>query len=72
MLGCQTAKPKEDLDVQIWRADKSLCGVTRFTESIHCSDERFPTFVCLSKDDLAKIYSTCLQSKRVKWYQTGY
>lgn len=64
--GCPgTEMPK--IDVSLWAGDSHRAGVTRAQEqkTIACQDEQMDEFVCLTYDDLKKIYGTLLKCK--KW-----
>lgn len=64
--GCPGAEmPK--IDVSMWAGDSNRAGITRSQEhkSIGCFDEQFDEFVCLTYDDLKKIYGTLLKCQ--KW-----
>jgi hypothetical protein len=55
LSGCETAKPK--LDVNYWAGDAAKAGISRSqtASSLSCSDPKFDEFVCLSAPDFMKL-----------------
>jgi hypothetical protein len=64
--GCPGAE-MPNIDVSLWAGDSSRSGVTRSQEekTLSCEDPQMDEFVCLTYEDLKKIYSTMLRCK--KW-----
>lgn len=64
--GCPGAE-MPNIDIQMWAGDSSRSGITRSQEekTLSCEDPQFDEFVCLTYEDLKKMYSTMLRCK--KW-----
>lgn len=63
-VGCRTTVPK--IDVQTWAGDSEHAGITRSQENktIECKDPKMDEFVCVSYEDLKKIYETFFLCKQ--------
>jgi hypothetical protein len=63
MTGCRTNVPA--IDAKFWAGDSAKSGITRAQENrtLACENPEFDEYVCLSYEDLKKIYSTLLQCK---------
>ncbi len=62
---CSTKPPA--IDIELWAGDSATSSIVRKqnSASIECRDVKFDDFVCVSYDDLAKVYSTIQKCK--KW-----
>lgn len=61
--GCKNPIPV--IDVSFWAGDSAKDGVSRAQEgkTLACKDPQFDQFVCLTYEDLQKIYDTLLECK---------
>lgn len=61
--GCKESIPP--IDATFWAGDSKNIGITRAQDSktIQCNQAEFDQYVCLSYDDVKKIYDTLLQCK---------
>jgi hypothetical protein len=64
LSGCHTGIPK--IDAEFWAGDSKSKGISRKQEgqTIPCDDPVIDDYVCLSYEDLQKIYHTLLQCKQ--------
>lgn len=62
--GCKSAMPP--VDVSFWAGDSAKEGITRSQESktIACSDPAMDDYVCLSYEDVKKLFSILLQCQQ--------
>lgn len=61
--GCSSAMPKTE--ILTWAGDPLNDGISRAQESklLQCSNSQFSGYVCMTYDDLVKLYSTLLLCK---------
>lgn len=62
--GCKSSMPP--IDVSFWAGDSAKDGVTRTQENktIECKDPEFDELVCLTYEDVKKIFAVLLQCEQ--------
>lgn len=62
--GCQANMPP--IDAQFWGGDSARQGISRSQENrtLECKQPEFDKYVCLTYEDLQKIYDTLLECKQ--------
>jgi hypothetical protein len=62
--GCKSNMPS--IDAKFWAGDSAQAGISRSQDqkTLECKSPEFDQFVCLTYDDLRKIYNTLLKCKQ--------
>lgn len=63
--GCATVASFPAMDIQTWAADSKFSSIVRSQDrrTIQCKDPLFDEMICMSYNDLKKLYETLLSCK---------
>lgn len=67
LINCQTEQSKWAPRMYVGMPDKEGIGRDNGNEVVKCSQPDFNDYICMSEEDVEKLFNECLEKK--KWYK---